>query len=120
MKPHIKATSFGSITIGDSLIEHDVVIRLSGEVKKRKKKLSKSMYGTSHVISLEEAKYVYEKGAERIIVGSGQENNVTLSEEASDYFEKKNCKVDLMATPKAIQEWNKAKGQTIGLFHVTC
>ena len=120
MKPHIKGTSFGSITIGDALIEHDVVIRLSGDVKKRKKKLSKSMYGTSHIISLEEAKHVYEKGAERIIVGSGQENNVTLSEEARDYFKKKNCKVDLMATPKAIQEWNKAKGQTIGLFHVTC
>lgn len=120
MKPHIKATSFGSITIGDALIEHDVLISLSGEVKKRRKKLSKSVYGTSHVISLEEAKYVYEKGAERIIVGSGQENSVTLSKEAQDYFEKKNCAVDLIATPKAIQAWNKAKGATIGLFHVTC
>ncbi len=120
MKPHIKATSFGSITIGDSLIEHDVLIRLSGDVKKRKKKLSKAIYGTSHVISLEEAKYVYEKGAERIIIGSGQENSVTLSKEAHEYFTKKNCKVDLMATPKAVKEWNKAKGETIGLFHVTC
>jgi len=120
MKPHIEATSFGSITVGGSLIEHDVVIRLSGDVKKRKKKLSKSVYGTSHVISLDEAKYVYEKGAKKIIVGSGQENKVTLSEEAHDYFKKKKCKVDLMATPKAIQQWNKAKGETIGLFHVTC
>ena len=120
MKPHIKATSFGSITIGDSLIEHDVVIRLSGEVKKRKKKLSKSVYGTSHVISLEEARYVYEQGAERLLVGTGQENNVTLSEEAHKYFKKKNCKADLMATPKAIREWNNAQGEIIGLFHVTC
>jgi hypothetical protein len=120
MKPHIEATSFGSITIGDSLIEHDVLIRLSGDVKKRKKKLSKSMYGTSHVISLKEAEDVYEKGVERLIIGSGQENNVTLSKEAHDYFKKKNCKVDLMATPKAIKEWNKTKGETIGLFHVTC
>ncbi len=120
MKPHIKATSFGSITIGDALIEHDVLIRLSGKIKKRKKKLSKAVYGTSHVIALEEAKYVYEKGAERIIVGSGQENNVTLSKEAHDYFEKKKCTVDLMATPRAIQAWNKARGATIGLFHVTC
>ncbi len=79
MKPHIQATSFGSVTSGDLLIEHDVVIRLSGEVKKRKKKLSKSIYGTSHVICLEDAKYAYEKGAERIIVGSGQENGVKLS-----------------------------------------
>ena len=120
MTPHIRATSFGSITIGDSQIEHDVVIRLSGKVKKRKKKLSKSIYGTSHVISLEEAKYVYEKGAERVIIGSGQENSVALSDEADEYFKKKNCNVSLMATPNAIQEWNKAKGKIIGLFHVTC
>jgi hypothetical protein len=120
MKPRIKGTSFGSITIGDALIDDDVVIRLSGDVKKRKKKLSKAVYGTSHVISLEEAKYVYEKGAERIIIGSGQENNVTLSKEAHDYFKKKKCTVGLMATPKAIRAWNKASGTTIGLFHVTC
>lgn len=120
MKPPITATSFGSITVGDLLIEHDIIIRLSGEIKKRKKKLSKSVYGTSHTISLEEAKHVYEKGAKRIIIGSGQENNVRLSEEARDYFEKKDCKVDLMATPRAVQAWNKAKSRTIGLFHVTC
>src|SRR5512136_1232452 len=111
MQPRIDRTEFGSITIAGTPFEHDVIIRLRGEVKKRKKKLSKAIYGTSHVISLDEAKYVYERGAERIIVGSGQENNVTLSEEARDYFKKKNCKVDLMATPKAIQEWNKAKGE---------
>ena len=120
MTPHIEGTTFGSITIEDSAIEHDVIIRLSGEVKKRKKKLSKSVYGTSHIISLEEAKYVYEIGADRVIIGSGQENSVTLSDEADEYFKKKKCKVNLMATPKAIQRWNKAKGKVIGLFHVTC
>ncbi len=120
MTPQIKGTTFGSITIEDSAIEHDIIIRLSGKVKKRKKKLSKAIHGTSHVISLEEAKYVYEKGADRIIIGSGQENSVSLSDEADEYFKKKKCKVSLMATPKAVREWNKAKGEVIGLFHVTC
>jgi len=120
MTPHIKATTFGSITIEDAAIEHDVIIRLSGKVKKRKKKLSKSMYGTSHVTSLEEAKYVYKKGADKIIIGSGQENSVRLSDQADQYFKKKKCKVNLMATLRAIQEWNKAKGKVISLFHVTC
>jgi len=78
------------------------------------------MYGTSHVISLEEAKYVYKKGADKIIIGSGQENSVRLSDEADQYFKKKKCKVNLMATLRAIQEWNKAKGKVISLFHVTC
>ncbi len=49
-----------------------MVIRLSGAIKKRKKKLSKAVYGTSHTISLDEAKQIYEDGAERLIIGSGQ------------------------------------------------
>ena len=48
MKPAIQKTKFGSITVGGEVYEHDIVIRLSGKVKKRKKKLSKQKYGTSH------------------------------------------------------------------------
>ncbi len=39
MRPAIEGTEFGSITISGERYDHDVVIRLSGEVKKRKKKL---------------------------------------------------------------------------------
>jgi hypothetical protein len=120
MKPRIDSTKFGSITIDGSDIEHDVLIRLSGEIDKRKKKLSKAVFGTSHIISLEEAEHIFEKGTERLIIGSGQYDNVRLSEEASEYFKKKEVQVDLSPTPDAIQHWNKAKGSTIGLFHVTC
>ena len=37
----IERTAFGSITIDGKTYDHDVIIRLSGEVVKRKKKLSK-------------------------------------------------------------------------------
>ncbi|MEP6880015.1 MAG: MTH938/NDUFAF3 family protein [Nitrosospira sp.] len=120
MRPRIDGTEFGSITIDGSDIEHDVLIRLSGEIKKRKKKLSKVVFGTSHIISLEEAEHIFEKGAERLIIGSGHDGNVTLSKEASEYFKKEEVRVDLSPTPDAIHQWNKAKGSTIGLFHVTC
>ena len=120
MKPSIVGTQFGSITIGNKVIEHDIIIRLSGEVKKRKKKLSKSVYGSSHKISLQEAKFIYEKGASNLIIGTGQTGLVELSEEAKEFFHSKKCKIDLLPTPKSISRWNKAKGKTIGLFHVTC
>ncbi len=120
MKPRIDGTAFGSITIEGTVIDHDVVIRLNGEVKKRKKKLSKAVYGTSHRISLDEAKYVYEKGAERLIIGSGQDGEVELSDEAEDYFKRKGCQVELAPTPQAIPIWNGTEGALIGLFHVTC
>jgi hypothetical protein len=53
----IDSTIFGAITIGGKTYEHDVVVRLSGEVVKRKKKLSKKLYGTSHLLSNDEAKF---------------------------------------------------------------
>ena len=120
MKPTIDKTGFGYLQIEGSKIKHDIVIRMSGEVRKRKKKLSKAVYGTSHIISLEEAKYLYQDGAEHLIIGSGQYGLVELSQEAVDYFKKKKCKVDLQPTPEAVESWNKAKGKIIGLFHVTC
>ena len=102
MKPDINGTSFGSITINNNVIEHDIVIRLSGNVEKRKKKLSKAVYGSSHTISLDEAKFIYEKGADSLIIGTGQTGLVKLSGEAQEYFESNNCSINLSPTPKAI------------------
>ena len=49
-----------------------MIIRLSGEVVKRKKKLSKRLYGTSHIVSKDEAKFVFEKGCKRLILSSAK------------------------------------------------
>ena len=120
MKPAIDGTEFGSITIAGELFEHDVVIRLSGKVKKRKKKLSKAKYGTSHKVSLEEAEHIYRPGARHLIVGAGQEGRLGLSDEAAEFFRKNGCSVEMLPTPRAIAAWNAAKGAVIGMFHVTC
>ena len=120
MNPNIDGSAFGSITIAGRRIENDVMIRLDGAVSKRQKKLSKAIYGTSHVISLAEAEVIFEKDAERLIIGAGHNGMVGLSDEAADYFAKKKVKVELARTPEAIQRWNKARGKVIALFHVTC
>ena len=120
MKPIINKTSFGSITVDKEDIEHDIFITLNGKVKKRKKKLSKAVYGTSHTISEDEISYVFEKGTEGIIIGSGQYGVVELSDEAVDFLQTRKCKVILCPTPEAIREWNKTEGRWIGLFHITC
>jgi hypothetical protein len=120
MKPHTQATTFGSITIDGQKFEHDVLIRLDGSIHKRKKKLSKKYYGTSHRISEEEAGFIYEAGARTLIIGSGQYDQVRLSAEAQAYFDAHGLEVIAMATPEAIRHWNAAGENTIGLFHVTC
>ncbi len=120
MAPHIDKTEFGSITVDGETFDHDIVIRLGGTVKKRKKKLSKERYGTSHTVSVEEAEHIYEDGAGRVIVGTGQHGMLTLSEEAEGYFRDHGCSVQAVPTPEAVKAWNKAEGKVIAMFHVTC
>lgn len=120
MNLNIDRTKFGSITIEGEVFRHDVIIRLNGQVKKRKKKLSKAIYGTSHTISLDEAKHLYQEGAKQLILGAGQYGMVKLSDEAANYLNHKGCQVTCLPTPEAVQAWNKAKGPVIGLFHITC
>ena len=112
----IESTAFGNITMDGKTYEHDVVVRLSGEVVKRKKKLSKKYYGTSHILSKDEAKFVFEKGCEQLIVGSDQIGNVRLSPEAEAYFAKKNCKVLLQPTPRRSMCSTGQQQRRLGFF----
>ena len=116
----IDRTVFGSITVDGKKYDHDVVIHLSGQVEKRRKKLSKAKYGTSHIISKAEAKSIFENGCDEVIIGAGQQGNVRLSPEACAYLEKKGCRVTVRPTPEAITSFNQARGHKIGLMHVTC
>ena len=120
MEPRIDETQFGSVTIDGKVFEHDVLIRLGGRIEKRNKKLSKAVYGTSHTISLAEARHVHQKGAVRLLIGAGQQGRVRLSEEAAAHFKYHRCRVELLSTPEMIPVWNQAEGAVIGLVHVTC
>jgi hypothetical protein len=121
MKPHINESMFGSIIIENKKYRHDIFIDLDGHIKKRKKKLSKKKYGTSHIISLEEIQYIYQEGTVLIILGTGQYARARLSEEAEGYLKSKKCKVKPLSTETAVEAWNETKhSKTIGLFHVTC
>lgn len=120
MSPKLEETSFGQITVDGEVYPHDILIRLSGKIKKRKKKLSKKIYGTSHTISVEEVEHVYEKGCTTLIVGTGQYDRVRLSPEASRFLVKRNVACILQPTPQAAETYNKTEDLKIGLFHVTC
>ena len=116
----IDETSFGSITVDGERYDHDIIITLQNQVKKRNKKLSKSVYGTSHTLSLPEIEFVYQEGAEALIIGSGQYGVAKLSEEASAFLSEKNCHTLIQPTGDATREWNRGTGKQIGLFHITC
>jgi hypothetical protein len=120
MKPTLNGTGFGYLDVEGKRIKHDVYILLNGQIRKRKKKLSKELYGTSHKISRAEAEHIYEHEAEGLLIGGGQFGRVHLSPEAEAFFREHGVQVEIKPTPKALQEWNERKGQWLGLFHVTC
>ena len=124
MKPEIIGTRFGGITFnqgGNSVeYQHDVLVGLDGKVRKRKKKLSKQVYGTSRTVSLAEAGHIHEDGSEWLLVGTGMFGMLKLSDEAVDFFRDKGVQVQLQPTPKAALRWNEMPGKVIGLFHVAC
>ncbi len=120
MKPIIESVEFGSVIIDKERIRYDIVISVDGEIVKRNKKLSKAIFGTSHILSLDEARDVYDPEANELIIGAGHDSQLKLSAEASDFFEEKKCKIKLLSTPEAAKYWNRYEGHAIGLFHVTC
>ncbi|MFC2125074.1 Mth938-like domain-containing protein [Bacteroidota bacterium] len=120
MKPKINGTSFGTIIIDHDIFDHDVVIDLNGDVNKRKKKLSKTVYGTSHMVSNDEISDIYNKDAELILVGSGQYGQLELSDKAISYLNSHKCAFKVLPTPEAIDYWNSQEGKIIGMFHITC
>ena len=120
MKPELKGTGFGWIDVDGERISHDILIRLDGQVTKRKKKLSKEVYGTSHTISLAEAEYIYEEGATSLLVGGGQFGRVKLSSEAAEFFRSQGLDFQIQNTSQAVKSWNDSPEGTIGLFHITC
>lgn len=120
MKPRIGEVRFGTIVIDGEPVEHDIVITLDGRVEKRKKKLSKALYGTSHILSLAEAESVWESGADRLVIGTGMFDRLRLSPQAEAYFADQGCAVELLPTQEAVAFWNRQQGNTIALFHITC
>ncbi len=120
MKPDIDGTSFGSIVIDGKTYKHDVVIRRNGRVEKRKKHLSREVYGNSHTVALAEAKDLLESGVTEVVIGTGQNGVLTVSDEVLDYLEDREIDVVELATPEAIEMWNAMDEDVVGLFHVTC
>ncbi len=113
----IDSTTFGAITIDGTTYQHDVVVRLSGEVVKRKRSYQRSSMVPRTCFQKMRQNFSSRRGATR---SSGQMGNVHLSPEAEAYFERKGCVVLLKPTPEAIRMFNRSRARRIGLFHVTC
>jgi len=118
--PRIEKTSFGEIMIGGKTYAYDVQIRAGGKVRKRKKKLAKGLYGSSHIIGPAELEKVCKGHPEVVFIGTGMSGMAKLSEDALRYLQQRSIKCEVLTTPKAAAAYNEAEQRKAALIHVTC
>lgn len=113
-------TSFGQVTIGRNTYEHDVYILADGEVKKRKKRLAREVYGTSHKIGPAELKKLCKGRPRKVFIGTGQSGLAEVTPEADAYLREHGIEACILPTPEVIGPYNKSTQAKAALIHVTC
>jgi len=116
---HIGDCSFGSIQIDGETYEYDVVID-RGEIKKRKKKLSKKFRDQfGHMpLSIEE-KIPWK--CHELIIGNGFTGALPVMDAVKRTAEKRGVELIILPTPKALERLNQASPDgTNAILHVTC
>ncbi len=123
-------TGFGYVVINGKKYDHDIVLYPNGEIRMRRKDLSKKYRGTyGHTpLSREELEhYLKETGnLEYLVIGTGQYGALPLTPEAEEYLrelEKKGVNILIDKTPNilsAVNELLKNNKRILTIIHVTC
>jgi hypothetical protein len=113
-----EAFEFGSIRIDGITYEHDVVVD-RGEVRQRKKKVSKPFRDTfGHTPLSVEEKIPWK--CRRLVIGTGAQGALPVMDEVKQEAQRRRIEVLSLPTPKAIEALNKGARNTNAVLHVTC
>ena len=118
--PTIGKTRFGEVAVGGQAYAEDILIAVSGEVKKRKKAKVKKLYGSSHVVGPWEVKRVCKGGPEVLFIGTGHSGLVEVTEEARRYLSERSIECKALPTPELPKPYNDSCKRKAALIHVTC
>ncbi len=115
---HFDSFSFGSIQIDGTVYEHDVIID-RGEIRKRKKKLSKKFqeqFGHTPLSIEEEIPW----NCRQLVVGSGAYGRLPVMPEVELEAERYKVKLLVLPTTEAIEVLKREPKDTNAILHVTC
>jgi hypothetical protein len=110
--------SFGTIRIDGETYETDVVID-RGEVRPRKKKLSKTYRDEFGHTPLSVAEKIPWK-CSRLIVGTGAEGRLPVMPAVFEEAERRGVEMAVVRTEKAIELLHGAGRDTNAVLHITC
>ena len=109
--------SFGSIRIDGTTYEHDVVID-RGDIRKRKKKLSKKFrdaFGHTPLSIEEDIPWK----CRQLVIGTGT-GALPVMKEVKREAKRRKIKLVVLPTAKAIEALKKEPEKTNAVLHVTC
>ena len=115
---NIEKFTFGRIRIDGKDYAHDVVIK-HGKVSKRKKKASKAyreQFGHTPLSLEEDVPW----GCRRLIIGTGAYGSLPVMREVKREAEKRDIKLVILKTKKAIASLNRSSKKTNAVLHITC
>ena len=114
---HFEAFSFGSIRIDGVTYEHDVLID-RGEVRKRKKKLSKKFRDDFGHTPLSVEERIPWK-CRCLVIGTGT-GALPVMAEVKQEAKRRNVELRILPTAQAIEILTAASPETNAILHVTC
>ena len=110
----IDTTKFGEISIDGKIYYSDMTVFWDGTIEYRNK---------DHVINLNEFMKLLEKKVDILIVGTGHEGTVDVSEKVRDLARDRKVKVIELKSPLAIEIFNNYASQgkkVVAVIHTTC
>lgn len=113
-------TGFGWIEVRGNTYDHDIVIHTSGEVTKRKKKVSKHLsqdYGHTPLTERECA-FIEREHPEVVYIGTGQHGALPITDGARQILAWYSTRIG--PTPGIITDLEKEQRPFVAILHVTC
>ncbi len=126
----LEETGFGYIVVNGKRHNYDIVLYPSGEVRRRRKDLSKKYrdrYGHTPLSREELELYIEEAGdIEYLVIGTGQYGVLPLTPDTTKYIEEleeKGIKIIIDKTPNILSTISRLKEENkkvLAIIHTTC
>jgi len=112
--------AFGQIQVGKKTFDNDIIVRVDGKTRRRKKETVRERHGTSHVVDAKELGKLCRGGPEVVFIGTGHQDGLQLTDDARQFFSQRRIQLQLHPTPELAAPYNACKQRKAALVHLTC
>lgn len=120
-RPHFDSSWFGGVKVNGK--SYGDVLVVGEEIEARDDPRLDQELGTDHLIGNWEVEKLLSNHPEVVVIGSGTAGDLRVTEEIREKFKKAGVELRVLATPQAIEEFNRlySQGKKVNiLVHTTC